>query len=508
MEIVLKPKEALVNVIAVSVSPEDYKTEYLAELKKYTKQASLPGFRAGKVPFGLIQKRFGPSVLAEQINQKVGRELAEYIQTQNIQFLAKPFLASSNLNQMDASGDQSFQFEFEIGLEPEFTLNTSALKAYNSYAVTVEDSDLDDLIKRYQYQMGEQAKAEVVDFAAAPNYLVAGIVSAPSPAEGSPELPFMRFFSFNTDLRPELKDAVKGKREKDAITFVPVKLFKDEFEGSQAFRLETAEYRNVANLELKFEVRQIFTCVPAALNAEFYAKALPGMQVDNELQFREELKRKMTVESQTMADNYLNNRIRTDLLKSNVFELPDRILQRWLAEEFNDFKEPGSLEQRYAQYRDELRFHLIRKKLQQQYPELKVSEDDVRNDLKQRLQSFMPQLDAQPHGQAEEGANAEGHTHVHTHDHAHTHDHDHDHDHAHDHDHDHAHDHSHEHAHASASPIEGLLDNFMKDEKLFSREFNALQHKRFYDVVRKDIVKLEPKTVSFNAFERAVAAEA
>lgn len=518
-----KANETLVDELTVTVDSADYKEQYLQELRKYTRQAVLPGFRAGKVPFGLMQKRFGPSIIAEQVNQMVGRKIGEYIQENKVQFLAKPFLAHTTLDNIDPSGDQGFEFRFELGKEPEFDVNLAALKTYTKYEVSIEDKDLDTLIRRYQHQMGQNDPAEVVDAAkmAQTNYYVLGILSAPAPAEGSADLPFMRFFSFYTQLEPDFGKLVAGKQVKDKVEFVPSQMFKTAFDGASLMRLELPVYEKLQNTTLSFELRQIFTNTPHELNAEFYTKALPNVELpegDMQAGFRTKLREKMEAESRNMTELYLNDQMRQDLLKAHTFELPDRILQRWLVEEFDEFRQPGALEQRYGQYRDELRLHLIRKKLQAKFPNMALTDDDLRADLKVRLQQYMGtgETEAQIAAEAIENAATEAaHDHDHSHDHSHDHDHGHDqhhghhhhhdhhHDHHHAHDHDHSHDHKHEHAHAS--PVDSLVNSFLNDEKFYNREYNTLQNKRFYDVLFTEVAKPQTKQVTFSEFERVMA---
>jgi trigger factor len=44
-------------VISITVTPEDYQEKVNTVLKNYRAKANLPGFRKGKVPFGVVKKR-------------------------------------------------------------------------------------------------------------------------------------------------------------------------------------------------------------------------------------------------------------------------------------------------------------------------------------------------------------------------------------------------------------------------------------------------------------------
>ena len=79
MEIIKTDTDELNAVLTVKLSPEDYQKEYDATLKTYKKQINLPGFRPGKIPTGVIKKKYGKSILAEEINKILGKSLQNYI---------------------------------------------------------------------------------------------------------------------------------------------------------------------------------------------------------------------------------------------------------------------------------------------------------------------------------------------------------------------------------------------------------------------------------------------
>ena len=63
-------KGELLAGIQISLLKEDYEAEVTKALKDYQHKATMPGFRQGKVPFGMIKKMYGQAVLLEKINQK------------------------------------------------------------------------------------------------------------------------------------------------------------------------------------------------------------------------------------------------------------------------------------------------------------------------------------------------------------------------------------------------------------------------------------------------------
>ena len=56
MNVSHKNIDELNAVLTVEIKEEDYKTKVETALANYRKNASIPGFRKGKVPAGLVRK--------------------------------------------------------------------------------------------------------------------------------------------------------------------------------------------------------------------------------------------------------------------------------------------------------------------------------------------------------------------------------------------------------------------------------------------------------------------
>ena len=75
MNVIRQDVDALNAVLKVEIAPGDYQGKVKSSLEKYRKTAKIPGFRPGHVPAGLIQKQYGKSVLAEELNKLVNDAL-------------------------------------------------------------------------------------------------------------------------------------------------------------------------------------------------------------------------------------------------------------------------------------------------------------------------------------------------------------------------------------------------------------------------------------------------
>src|SRR6185436_15563473 len=90
MNITLEKTNDLNSVIKIHVTPDDYKPKVEAELKKVHRSMTLPGFRPGKAPFEIVRKRFGKTVLVDELNKLLQDSLYKYLSETKIRLLGNP----------------------------------------------------------------------------------------------------------------------------------------------------------------------------------------------------------------------------------------------------------------------------------------------------------------------------------------------------------------------------------------------------------------------------------
>ena len=78
MQITTKEKKDKVLELSVKVVKDDYFDSYHKVLKSYKRDMLLPGFRKGKVPTGIIEKKYGISIMVEEVNKLVQNKLYDF----------------------------------------------------------------------------------------------------------------------------------------------------------------------------------------------------------------------------------------------------------------------------------------------------------------------------------------------------------------------------------------------------------------------------------------------
>ncbi|MFT5777497.1 MAG: trigger factor, partial [Crocinitomicaceae bacterium] len=153
MNVVREDIDALNALLKIKVTSEDYQKKVSDTLKDYRKKVNMPGFRAGHVPMGLIQKQYGKSVLLEELNRVVNHSLQKYLAENKVEILGNPIPKTDGEVEGDFNKPEDFEFTYEIGLAPKFNVSVTKKDKYNYVKVKVDktliDKQIDDLRRRY-----------------------------------------------------------------------------------------------------------------------------------------------------------------------------------------------------------------------------------------------------------------------------------------------------------------------------------------------------------------------
>ena len=70
--------------VTINLEPEDYKDEYIKKIKQLGQSTNIPGFRPGKAPISLLEKRYKASVLSEEVLQKAYKLFEDFLKENSI----------------------------------------------------------------------------------------------------------------------------------------------------------------------------------------------------------------------------------------------------------------------------------------------------------------------------------------------------------------------------------------------------------------------------------------
>jgi len=106
--------------ISIQVPAETVSEKLRESMGTFMEEAQLPGFRKGKAPKSLVQKKFGPAMREETKKQLVAAAYQDAIKDANLQIVGEPF--SESLEAVEVKDGQPLEFEIEVEVMPEFAL--------------------------------------------------------------------------------------------------------------------------------------------------------------------------------------------------------------------------------------------------------------------------------------------------------------------------------------------------------------------------------------------------
>jgi trigger factor len=372
MNVIREDVNATTAYLNVQITPEDYNPKVKAALAKYQKQARIPGFRPGKVPMGLIQKQYGKSLLAEELNTMVNEALTTYITENNLEILGNPIPKEGEDMKGDFNNPADFEFAFEIGFIPTFDIDLGKQKfdfVTIKIDATLVDKQLDDLRRRYGKLI---ASDEVGDT----DLILAQFVELNND-DSIKEGGILHSSTISMEFVEDklTKEALFGKKVGDKVIVDPNLVSRG---GKDTAAMLGISEDKLAEISSKFQltINEIRKMELAELNQELFDKLFGEGVVTTE----EELKARISEDLEKMfendSDRLLTNHVYEYLINNVKMELPMDFLKRWIQ---LSNERPITLEEIEAQienYEKGMKWQLIQGKLfkennlQVQYPEI------------------------------------------------------------------------------------------------------------------------------------------
>ncbi|MBL4941524.1 MAG: trigger factor [Colwellia sp.] len=147
MQVSVETTQGLERRLTISVPAETVDVEVKNRLRQVSKTQRINGFRPGKVPPSVIQKRYGKSVRQEVAGEIMQRSFVDAIVAEKINPAGRPsFVAKSN------EDGKALEFEATFEIYPVVELKDLEKIAVERPDVEVTDKDLDEMFETLQKQ--------------------------------------------------------------------------------------------------------------------------------------------------------------------------------------------------------------------------------------------------------------------------------------------------------------------------------------------------------------------
>ncbi|TWR29055.1 trigger factor [Mucilaginibacter pallidiroseus] len=361
MNIAQEKIDNLNAVVKINIDPADYQPRVEKAIKDQAKKANIPGFRKGMVPASHIKKMYGKSILVDEINNLLNDTLGKYLEDEKLEVLGQP-LPKRGEDEKDYNWDfnDNFEFAYEIGLAPEFTIDFDSKDKLTQYEIKVDDETLASRIKNIRRSYGKMTNPDV---SADGDVLWSELVQL-SPDGSVFEGGITNTASVRLDLIQDeaIKASLIGLKKGDELTIDLQKAYGND--AAKIAGLLKIEEDAAADLQSNFKltVKNVNRLDESDLNQEFFDKIFGEGVVTTEEGFRE----KITEELEGMMKQDSERKLQSDIYNYSLekvnFELPDEFLKRWL-KVTNEKLSDEELEGGYADFAKNLKWTLIANKI-------------------------------------------------------------------------------------------------------------------------------------------------
>lgn len=362
-------------LLTIKLEKADYEEKVTAALKDFKKKANMPGFRPGQVPMGLLKKRFGTEITAEEVNKILGHEIYKYIREQKIHILGEPLPDEEKQPEVDFQTMDDFTFVFDVALTPEFDGTLTKKDTVEYYTINVDDNMVEEQINAYAQRAGQYKKVDAYQ----PKDMVKGLL-AQLDAEGN---------TLEGGIQVEgavmLPDYMKNDEEKakfdnakvnDVVVFNPAKAYDNStVELSSLLRITKEEAEEIKS-DFSFQIEEITRYEAAEVNQDLFDQILGEGVVKSKEEFAENIRKTMEAQFAADSDFRFIQDLKTYLTKRvGELEFPEAMLKRIMKLNTPD-KDVENIEKNFQLSLKELTWHLIKEQLSDQL-EIKVEQPDV-----------------------------------------------------------------------------------------------------------------------------------
>ena len=380
-----KAKKMMAN-IKIEVSENDYSEKVNDVLKKYRKDAVVPGFRKGKTPMSIIEKQYKTSIVVDEVNKILQDSLYKHITENKLKVLGSPMPLTDN--EIDWKNNTDFVFEYEVGLAPDLSIKISQKDKLTYYNIKADDKLIEnycnDIAKRY----GKMTN---------PSESIAGdlVYCLIQQLDATGEIDASGISNEATVSIDSIKDKKFQKQfvkiKADDILKLNVKeVFTNKADLAAMLKVSQGELEKLESNQFQFKVIRINRLAPAELNKDLFDKVYPEKNVKSLKDFKAKIKEEAEKSFVMESDRMLKNDVVLFLVEKVKFDLPDEFLMRWLVK---SSEKPLTLEQvkiDYPNYSKSLKWQLIENKILEDN-DVKITNDDLISFTKDLVKRQMQQ---------------------------------------------------------------------------------------------------------------------
>lgn len=280
-------------------------------------EAPIPGFRKGRAPRRLIEKRFGSALRDETKRQLMSSAYAEAVEQNELKVLGEP--SSETFATAEVQEGKPLAFDVEVEVVPEFDLpSLEGIKVLKPSA-DVPDEQVDQEIEKLCINEGsleQRDKPEPGDYLTGRGKMTATI-NGDEKTFHDIEGAVIRVPEADSDGKGMILGVMVEDFAKQLGQPKPGETATIKVKGPENHEVE--EIRG-ADLTITFDVERVDTIIPAPLT-DVVAK----FGLESEAQLREGMVARLQQRAETQQKTVMRQQVMKFLLENTEFELPQRL---------------------------------------------------------------------------------------------------------------------------------------------------------------------------------------
>jgi trigger factor len=295
--------------VRIEIPAEVLENEILSSLEKLKQKVKIPGFRPGKAPVTLIEKRFGKDVEAEVLEKIIPEYYNNALKEASLSPVAMPMLEEK----FEFKRNTPLNLSFVIEVLPKIEKLNYENIAIKDIPFSVEESDVDDMIKRVQNQ---KAVFEIADKDVEKDDFVS-FEYVDSEIEGEAVDPSLkeRISKMGNELFPaDIMDKVLGKKKGDIVEFTALP--------------DASKFSEIAGKTLNVKVR--ITEVKKKTLPDIDDEFAKDLGFENIADLREKLKERISAAKKEHVQKIQKAEIIKKIIESDNFDVPETLVNREL----------------------------------------------------------------------------------------------------------------------------------------------------------------------------------
>lgn len=322
-EVKYSQKSPILGEFQVNVHASLMQSKMQDAFKRLQQKATLPGFRAGKVPMDLVRKKYHEDVLHDVFNQVVSETYRKAAVENKVRVASDPYITKTNLNEWKEG--ESLQYTAQVDLIPEVEV-----KKYKGLSITkkegkIQEEDVEVVLKNLL-----DPKAELVNLPeetkVADGHLV--VIDFEGTLEGKPlaDASAKNFF-LEVGAQNSLEDFQKGLKGMKAGDKKTIKVtYPEDYKSA-----------DVAGKEVVYEVT--LHEVKKKNYPELTDEMAKEFQAENAADLRAKIRSSLEAELATEQRQQNQEELLMAFVDANPFEVPPSLVQRQMEHILQDVSE-------------------------------------------------------------------------------------------------------------------------------------------------------------------------